>query len=257
MNKEYDVESITNHKNTALAKLDELLDGYINDNSHIKKADLISYWIEEYANYIRSENDFNYKSIPNYKRGDVIKVNFGFNIGSEHGGLHYAVVIGNNNIKASPVITVIPLSSSNKNKKYDRDVLLGDELHEKLVSKYNKLNKQVTDELNEVNRIKAVLENSIDNPDGKINNDREKLLFDLTKRVDILSRKEKMLSTYAKEISKLKEGSVALIEQITTVSKMRIYNPKSSSDLLYGIKLSTSAMDKIDEKIKELYVFNK
>ena len=46
-----------------------------------------------------------------YKRGDIVKLNFGFNIGSEYGGLHYAIVINNKNPHSSSVVTVIPLTS--------------------------------------------------------------------------------------------------------------------------------------------------
>ena len=52
-------------------------------------------------------------------------------------------------------------------------------------------------------------------------------------------------------------GSIALMEQITTVSKMRIYKPKNSNDLLFGIKFSDGAMDKINERLKELFVYSK
>ena len=31
-----------------------------------------------------------------YSRGDIVKVNLGFNIGSEQGGLHYAIVVEDN-----------------------------------------------------------------------------------------------------------------------------------------------------------------
>lgn len=58
------------------------------------------------------------------------------------------------------------------------------------------------------------------------------------------------------EIAKLKTGSMAVTNQITTVSKQRIYTPKRSEDFLYGISLSASAMDKINAKLKELYFFN-
>ena len=54
----------------------------------------------------------------------------------------------------------------------------------------------------------------------------------------------------------MKNGSVAKIEQITTVSKQRIYIPKNKNDLLYGISFSKEAMEKINDKIKELYIFN-
>ena len=48
-----------------------------------------------------------------------------------------------------------------------------------------------------------------------------------------------------KEISKMKEDSIALINQITTISKQRIYK-----DLLTrNVKLSNKALDLIDEKI--------
>ena len=53
----------------------------------------------------------------------------------------------------------------------------------------------------------------------------------------------------------MKNGSVAKIEQITTVSKQRIYIPKNKKDLLYGISFSKEAMEKINGKIKELYIF--
>jgi len=43
-------------------------------------------------------------------------------------------------------------------------------------------------------------------------------------------------------------------EQITTISKMRIYNPRYKGDFLQGIKLSTGSMDKINIKLRELYL---
>lgn len=53
----------------------------------------------------------------------------------------------------------------------------------------------------------------------------------------------------------MKDGSIAKIEQITTVSKQRIFDPKGSRDVLSGIHFSDAAMDKINEKLKELYIF--
>lgn len=53
----------------------------------------------------------------------------------------------------------------------------------------------------------------------------------------------------------MKEGSVALVNQITTVSKMRIFDPRSLKGVLSGISLSEENMEKINQKIKDLYVF--
>lgn len=55
----------------------------------------------------------------------------------------------------------------------------------------------------------------------------------------------------------MKQGSIALINQITTISKQRIYNPKTNYDILSGIKLSPNNLDKINDKIVELYIKQK
>lgn len=51
----------------------------------------------------------------------------------------------------------------------------------------------------------------------------------------------------------MKKGSIALVNQITTISKQRIYYPKSSKDLLAGVRLSNSSLDLLDKKINELF----
>lgn len=84
------------------------------------------------------------------------------------------------------------------------------------------------------------------------NNEELKLLLE-NKAADIEQR-EKQLNRFTKEVERLKNGSVALMEQITTVSKMRIYKPKSSKDLLYDVKFSDGAMEKINERLIELFV---
>ena len=69
--------------------------------------------------------------------------------------------------------------------------------------------------------------------------------------------KEKIinLEKIEKEIAQMKEGSIALINQITTISKIRIYDPKNSNGVLSGITLSQAQMEKINEKVKDLYIF--
>ena len=51
----------------------------------------------------------------------------------------------------------------------------------------------------------------------------------------------------------MKNGSIALVNQITTISKLRIYDPKNSHDPLAGIKLSNEKLDKIDNEIIRRY----
>ena len=45
-----------------------------------------------------------------------------------------------------------------------------------------------------------------------------------------------------KEISKMKKGSIALVSQITTISKQRIYDPKTSSDILANLRVSGNTL---------------
>ena len=40
------------------------------------------------------------------------------------------------------------------------------------------------------------------------------------------------------EIKNMKKGSIALVNQITTISKIRIYDPKRNDDVLSKIRLS-------------------
>lgn len=96
------------------------------------KAALLYYWLRNYLRYIKQEETFNPKYFPQFKPGDIVKVDFGFGIGSEFGGLHYAIVLAPSNSKNSTV-TVVPLRSLKLGKEspktlYKSDVYLGTEL---------------------------------------------------------------------------------------------------------------------------------
>ena len=68
-------------------------------------------------------------------------------------------------------------------------------------------------------------------------------------------KEDKHLEKIGDEISDMKQGSIALINQITTVSKMRIFDPRNVHGVLSGIALSGENMEKINEKIKDLFIF--
>ena len=51
----------------------------------------------------------------------------------------------------------------------------------------------------------------------------------------------------------MKKGSIALLNQFTTISKQRIFNPKTSKDLLAGVHLSNESLNSLDKKLKELF----
>lgn len=100
----------------------------------------LSQWLFGYSKYLNFEETFKPQKLIKYHRGDIVKVNFGFNVGNELGGVHYAVVLDNNNSHSSGTLTVVPLSST---KEKDTDTIytvdLGDMLNECLNEKREKL----------------------------------------------------------------------------------------------------------------------
>lgn len=248
MSKNKSITDIKNNIDEAMACLNDLLMQYANstDKSYNKKANLVSYWIKSFTDYIKKEDDFNPSRLIRYSRGDVIRVNFGFRIGKELGGLHYAVVIDNKNSRAADVITVIPLSSTNGKTIHKSNLDLGQELYNKAITQYNKLNDSATSQIGEFKAILKLIPHDSDMDERK-----SAIIADLESKLDAAETTMNLLKVYKKEINKLKTGTMAIMNQITTVSKQRIYVPKKSTDYLYGIKLSDSTMDKLTDKLSK------
>ena len=82
-------EELEAHKASALSAVDSLLTQYIQSNNPAinGKADKLCYWLEDYMKFLEYEPQFSPTSLRRYKRGEIIKVHLGYNIGSEEGGL--------------------------------------------------------------------------------------------------------------------------------------------------------------------------
>ena len=78
---------------------------------HPKKQGIIIKWLNKWNRYLSLENTFKPEYVPRYKRGDIVYVDFGFNIGNEYGGVHYAAVLEHDNHKTNGNIIVVPLTS--------------------------------------------------------------------------------------------------------------------------------------------------
>lgn len=243
-------------RDDALVKLKTCMDSL--DTGRGKK---LAYWIRDYTRFLCKEHGFDCKKLIRYKRGAIVKAHLGYRIGSEEGGLHYAVVIDVNNSPHIPTATIIPLTSVkagvNVNALYPADAYLGDEVY---IALRDKLQKHIaeTSESQETlfKRFNEIEAEEID-PSAF---DAEKKLQAKMIAQDGIRREvqnigtaihqcEKMLS----EIKKMKCGSIALVGQITTISKIRIYDPLYPPDTLANIRLSDDSMDKLDEKIISLF----
>ena len=159
-------------------------------NMDFSLANKLLYWLNDWSGYILpNEKSFKYNELIKYEQYSIFEANFGFNVGSEAGGLHYGVIIDKNNSKSSKILMVIPFKSLDE---------------------------------------------------GETEDDTYKKLL-------------KKKSYYETEISKMSRGTIAQVGQMCLMSKMRIYYPTSTSEKLYGIKLSPENIKKIKEKFDELY----
>ncbi len=250
-----DREIVIQNKKKAIRKLNSLLENFINSNDEekLKKANLLSYWLQTFSCYIETEKAFSPKKLMAYKRGDIIRVNLGFRVGAELGGLHYAVVLDKENRHSADTITIIPLSSFKGKKPYERDLFLGSELYNLVVAQYTKQYNSVKSRLLEIMPVIDALKQI---PEEKHTPEIVDLIIDLNNQVTELRKSVDSLERDKHEIERMKEGSIVKIEQITTISKMRIYTPKKSSDFLSGVRFSQKTMSRINTKLKEIYIFD-
>ena len=239
---------VIQHKKRAIRKINNLFESYITsrDPNLLKKTDLLSYWFEEFVNYIYAEDSFQPQRLLSYKRGDIIRVNLGFRVGNEMGGLHYAVVIENKNAHSSGVITIIPLSSTDGKTVHDNNVDIGVELYSKAEAQRLRLlddaKKGLTETTDLLNALRTAKNNSDDVNDA---------LETITQKQSEIKKTLAIINRYDNELRRMKSGRMAVVNQITTISKQRIYTPKKSVDFLYNVSLSDTAMDKITKKLSE------
>ena len=76
------------------------------------------------------------------KRGSIVYADFGFNVGREYGGLHYAIVLNKTDARSNHLLHVLPLTSVKEttdisNLKYFQ-FLIGDEVFQLLINKANR-----------------------------------------------------------------------------------------------------------------------
>ncbi len=237
------------NKNELKDKIHSLIDEYykllidlVDNPNTYKKSALLYYWLRDYKNYIKNEDTFNPKYYPEFYRGSIVNINFGFNLGSELGGLHYAIVLQNSNRK-NPNITVIPLTSLKPGKDIKQlrptELYLGQELYFKIQGKYEALKISIPTELRYLRNMIA--------------HSAQTDLKDIQQKIEELNKQSDLMVKAMNKLKTLKYGSIAVMNQIRTVSKMRIIDPTNEYDILYNLKLSTNNLNLIDKKVIELF----
>lgn len=80
------------------------------ENMGEKRGGIFLDWLQTQNKYLVWEESFDPTYLRAYKRSEIVLANFGFNVGAEYGGMHYAVVIKDSS-KSNPNVNVVPLSS--------------------------------------------------------------------------------------------------------------------------------------------------
>lgn len=161
-----------------------------------------------------------------YKRGQIVMVNFSPSMGSETKNNHLAIVLNKNDSPNNGVLTVVPLSS--KQKPYYLD--LGNILEQQVYSKL---------------KIIADL----------IQLETSKLLDDDMSSIDINSVQNNIneYNRLVKIYSSMNKKSYAMVQNITTISKLRVLKPINKYDPIKTIVAGNEALTLIDDKIKQLF----
>lgn len=215
------------HKDNSLNRLDLSFLKHI-ELAQYKQSELLAYWVHDFAVYHDEEKSFNVAKSGIYSRGDVIKVNLGFNIGNELGGLHYCIVLNKYDNTRNGTLNIIPLTSKKDNKKYDfSHVNLGKEIYTIFYKKIEKEKQKLQQILKELEKIEDIPIN--------IQN--------------IIKKEQSYIEKMEKEISKMQKDSIALINQITTISKQRIFK----DTVRRNVKISPNSLDLIDEQIIKFF----
>lgn len=211
------------HKDNSLNRLDSSFIKHINSKEY-KTSHLLAYWFYDFANYHDEEKKFDTTKMITFKRGSIIKANLGFNVGHELGGLHYCIVLDKFDNPKNGTLNVIPLTSK-KNKKYPKSTIdLGNEMYDILNSLYSKEIEKLSNKYRDIWSL----------PSEKVKQFTSD--FEYVKKIK-------------DEISKMKIGSIALINQITTISKQRIFD----DDVLRKVRLSNKSLDLIDANIIKFF----
>ncbi|MDU6767032.1 MAG: type II toxin-antitoxin system PemK/MazF family toxin [Gemella haemolysans] len=218
----------------------------------------------------------NTKFFPKFKRGTIVYVKFGVNIGSELSGNHFAIVLDKYDKVTKSTITVVPLSS--KRNKYYQELIPYDNIYfknskyhlnkiDELISKWEVKSKEYISEINDLrpdylNDLKnyttklLIANNGImtDDIQKNINNYSEELI---TKALYKLNKGNKVYleskEQHFKGIEKYKnKDSYACVNMIQTIDKRKL-TPVSEFESAGNITISEESMNLIENRIRKIY----
>lgn len=207
-------------------------------NSGIYKFKYMNSWCFEYSDFLLDEVRLlkENKSYTRYKKGAIIYVKLGVNVGREFSGNHFCMVLNNHDSNKNPILTVVPLTSSRS--KFN--VHIEEDLLPLVLEKMDVTGKDLAKKI--MNNLEKV---------SKAENPYDQKLLDENKS---LNDEFKNYSKVRKRYERFKyKKTYANVLNITTISKDRIskinrYDPAGE------ISYSKETVDKIENSIKNRFL---
>lgn len=185
----------------------------LSQDSQNKKYQYLPFWLEKESKLLLRELKKPRKYFSAYKRGTIVRVDFGVNIGCEFSQVHYAIVLNKKDNRMSETISVMPLTSKDKGSNLNIGNVIFD-------NAMKTLNEQLTKSIEDEQTFK-----------------------------DDIKKLSEVVSFYSlNPIS-----SYACYRNIITISKSRIKLPINEFDFINKTACDSTVMEKIDKEIVKYY----
>ncbi|MCH8655216.1 type II toxin-antitoxin system PemK/MazF family toxin [Staphylococcus lugdunensis] len=253
----------------------KMIDIYNGANIENRKVKYLTEWLDFYTTQLLEENKNNYKLYSTYKRGTIIYVNLGSNIGNEFSGNHFCIVMDKKDNPKKSTLTVVPLSSKNSTH-YKQ---LTSSIFDITIDELNKEAKELTEEADKIGDFANLImdkhesyikskakrnallfkfgyltEGYIDKQYEEIENLIKEEANSFKERISKMKKKAENIKLVRKVFNRHKnKQSYANVAAITTISKKRIQKI-NNEDPTGKIKISKEDLAEIDKQIKVRFI---
>lgn len=230
--------------------------------SKIKKFKFLPEWVLSEASYFEKEIKRPTTNHKIYKRGSLVFIDFGVNVGNELSGPHFGIVLNKRDSRKNGVLTVIPVSSKSnkfsveldelislKSIEFLRRSLIELEVERKILG-LHEIKEHLTDE----EKTERIVTHSL-NGDSHVEHYKYMTTADFNNRVSVLEKELNELDAVIKTYHKFNKTSYAKCLDIRTISKSRVLKI-NQFDPVGKIRVSDETLSKIDKVIIENFIQN-
>lgn len=214
-------------------------------------------WVLSEATYFEKEVTNPVRNHKIYKRGSLVFVDFGVNVGNELSGHHFGIVLNKKDSKRNGVLTVVPVSSKSNKFSVQLDGIISQKSNEFLRRSLAEVSLDhkilglhiVKDELTLEEANEMIITLSTDG-NSSIEHKKYMTTANFNERLSILEKEIEELEIVVNTYLKFDKVSFAKCLDIKTISKNRIIK-LNRFDPVGKIKVSDATLEKIDKVILE------